>query len=99
MQTTSPRRAELSWLLLDPVGDREGDLVLFDARVEDLSPSKEAACGSRKTRAPCSSITSSSSAGTGTMLSWKFARVPARSATIRRPVVSATSYEDETMFF
>src|SRR5215211_3734103 len=32
-----PRAAtELFWLLLDLVGDREGDLVLFDARVEDL---------------------------------------------------------------
>src|SRR5512132_1824842 len=37
MQTSSPRRAELFWLLLHLVGDREGDLILFDARVEDLT--------------------------------------------------------------
>src|SRR5919106_833790 len=62
-----------------------------------LSSSSEAASGSRKTRAPCSSITSSSSAGSGTTLSWKFACVPARSATIRKPLVSLS--EEETMLF
>jgi hypothetical protein len=66
-------------LLLDLVGDRELDLVLCSILASiTLSSRSAAASGSRKTRTPCSSITSSSSAGSATTLSCRFVCVPDR---------------------
>jgi len=74
-------------------------LVLLDAGVENLLVEKRGRLRFEEDAGSCSSITSSSSAGSGTTLRWKFACVPARSATSRRPLVSEALFDDETMLF
>jgi hypothetical protein len=87
---SAPR--EFSRLLLDRVRDREGDLVLLDARVVKLVVEER---GRLRFEKDPGSRSSSSSPGRSATLSWRFICAPACSATIRRPLVPETSSEDE----